>query len=108
MDDIFDEGRLVRPNSRGNANQDTTGFDYDSLESDEFGYDGLPPGPGAAAATDLSTDPYDSGGDDDDEDGSQPGMVQTTYGANPWGIDTAHGYRPAGMMTTDRNMNGMQ
>lgn len=114
MDDIFDDGpldshgRLARGNLRGNANQETTGFDYDPSLNDEFGYEGMPPGPGAAAATDLSTDPFDF--DDDDVDvvpEGTPGMVQTTYGAHSWGIDNARGHRPESMMTADRNMNAM-
>lgn len=112
MDDIFDDGpldshgRLARPNSRGSANQEVTGFDADELLDDEFGYEGMPPGPGAAVATDLSTDPFDF--DDAEDNGvpeGTPGMVQTTYGAHSWGIDTSRGHRPESMMTSDRNMN---
>jgi hypothetical protein len=115
MDDIFDDGpldthgRLVRPNSRGNANQETTGLDFDDSLDDDFGYEGMPPGPGAAAATDLSTDSFDYGDEDEDDVVPQdtPGMVQTTYGAHSWGIDNSRGHRPESMMTSDRNMNSM-
>ena len=113
MEDIFDDGpldsrgRLARGNLRGNGNREVTGFDS-SPSDDEFGYEGMPPGPGAAEATDLSTDPFDF---DDDDAGEvpegTPGMVQTTYGAHSWGIDTSRGHRPESMMTADRNMNAM-
>lgn len=115
MDDIFDDGpidshgRLARGNVRGNANRETTGFDSNPSD-DEFGYEGLPPGPGAAQATDLSTDADPLDFDDEDEGAvpqGTPGMVQTTYGAHSWGIDTRVGHRPESMMTADRNMNAM-
>ena len=119
MDDIFNDlgthGKLAKPNVRGNVNRETTGFDYEPLLDDEFGYEGMPPGPGAAVATDLfsggadvDVDPLDF--EDDEENAvpqGTPGMVQTTYGAHSWGIDTSRGHRPESMMTADRNMNAM-
>jgi hypothetical protein len=115
MSDLFDDdddfldsrGELAAPNSRGNANQDVTGFAMDPLDEGDFDYEGLPPGPGPAPATDLMSRSQIESEDDVYEDDFGPGMDQTTYGAQPWGIDTSQGYRPAAMMTTDRNMNSL-
>jgi hypothetical protein len=115
MNDLFDDdddflegrGELAAPNSRGNANQDVTGFAMDPLDEGDFDYEGLPPGPGPAPATDLMSERQIEEEDDVFEDESGPGMRQTTYGAHPWGTDTSQGYRPAAMMTTDRNMNSL-
>ena len=116
MNDLFDDdddflepqrGGLAMPNGRGNANQDMTGFALDPLDDGNSDYEGLPPGPGPAPATDLMSMREIDEDDDVYSDDIGPGMDQTTYGAQPWGVDTSQGYRPAAMMTTDRNMNAL-
>jgi hypothetical protein len=110
--DIFeDDGELELPTMRGSANLDPQDYarDIDGRGSDILDDDleedtPSTPGrnPGAAAAPDI--DGTSSWTIEDDSDG--PGMVQTTYGAHPWGPGGSGGYRPHSQQRIDMDLSG--
>jgi len=111
--DIFeDDGELEIPTMRGSANLDpqdyARGIDgrgSDILDDDLQEDTPSTPGrnPGAASAPDI--DGTSDWTIEDDSDG--PGMVQTTYGAHPWGAGASGGYRPHSQQRTDMDLSGL-
>ena len=73
---------------------ESTAFDY--IPSGESPY-----GEGALTETDASPYALDYNGPETHDPGTGPGMVQTDYGAHPWGTGAGGGYRPMSQSRTD-------
>lgn len=73
---------------------ESTAFDYIPSEDSPYGSDPL-------SETDSSPYALDYNGPDTEDPGTGPGMVQTDYGAHPWGTGAGGGYRPMAQSRTD-------
>lgn len=73
---------------------ESTAFDY--IPSGDSPY-----GEGALTETDASPYALDYNGPETHDPGMGPGMVQTDYGAHPWGTGAGGGYRPMSQARTD-------
>jgi hypothetical protein len=73
---------------------ESTAFDY--IPSGDSPY-----GEGALTETDASPYALDYNGPETHDPGMGPGMVQTDYGAHPWGTGAGGGYRPMSQSRTD-------
>lgn len=73
---------------------ENTAFDYIPSEDGPYGSESL-------TETDQSPYALDYNGPETEDPGMGPGMVQTDFGAHPWGTGAGGGYRPMSQSRTD-------